>query len=121
MEELEKYCLAEIEAVSEATFMYQLHECRFFNKIKFRQFISTASKLADYYENGKTRNYKGITSGIIDRFSYIMFMFYCHLAPDDLFAIENYQDIKDDIPEYFDDMRILTRKLITIINSKPAG
>lgn len=113
MGELEKYWLTEIDAVLESTFMYQLHECCFFDKIGFYRLVSNANKLADYYANfGKTENYRSVTSGVIDCFSYIMLMFYCHLEPNDVFVIENYQDIKDEIPSYYDDMRIAIRKLI---------
>lgn len=120
MNELEKYCLEEIDAVEEATFMYLLHECGIFDEVKFFQFISTVNELANQYiEDGKTKYYEDVTSGIVDCFSYIMLMFYCHLDTNDVFVIENYDDIKDAIPMYFDEMRNTTRSLITITNSKP--
>lgn len=120
MNELEKYCLKEIDAIEEGTFMYQLYECAFFDKIKFQKFILSVRELTNYYiKNGKTKYYETIVSGIVDRFLYIMLMFYCHLDSDDLYLIENYHDIKEDIPEYFNDMRMVTNDLITITNSKP--
>lgn len=72
-----------------------------------------------YIKNGKTKYYETVVSGIVDRFSYIMLTFYCHLDPNDLYLIENYHDIKKDIPKYFNDMRMVTKDLITITNSKP--
>ena len=99
--------------------MYQLHECAFFDKRNFQKIILNLRELTNYYiQNGKTRYYETIVSGIVDNFSYIMLMFYCHLDPNDLYLIENYHDIKKDIPKYFDDMRMVTRNLITITNSK---
>lgn len=89
MNELEKYCLEEINAVEETTFMYQLHECGFFDKMKFQQFLNAISELVKFYvENGKTKNYEGVVSGIVDSFSYIMLTFYCHLDSNDLYVID---------------------------------
>lgn len=120
MNDLERYCLEEIEAVEETTFMYQLHECGFFDKMKFQQFLKVISELVNcYVENGKTKNYEGIVSGIVDCFSYIMLLFYCHLDHNDMYVIENYNDIKEEIPEFFENMRIATRNIITITNNKP--
>lgn len=118
MNELERYCLEEIEAVEETTFMYQLHECGFFDKMKFHQFLKTIMDLVNYYaKNGRTKNYEYVTSGIVDRFSYIMLSFYCHLDPNDMYVIENYNDIKEEVFEYFEDMRMVERDLITITTS----
>lgn len=115
MNKLEKYCTEEIEAIKATTFMFQLHECAFFDKIKFREFLLCIKSLTHYYlENGKTKYYETILCGIVDSFSYIMQLFYCHLDPDDLYLIENYHDIKGEISSYFEDMRLATRNLIAM-------
>lgn len=115
MNQLEKYCMEEIEAEKSATFMFQLHECAFFDKIKFREFLLNIRRLTQYYfENGKTEYYETILCGIVDSFSYVMQMFYCHLDSSDLYIIENYRAIKEDIPSYFEDMRVATGNLITM-------
>ena len=118
MNELEKYCLEEIEAIEETTFMFQLHECAFFDVIKFREFLLSIRSLTQYYiENGKTQYYESILCGIVDSFSYIMQMFYCHLDPLDLYLIENYIEIKDDISSFFEDIRMAASNLITMTSS----
>lgn len=69
--------------------------------------------MANYYiSNGRTENYKKIAAGIIDRFEYILCCFYCHLAPNDLYSIINYNDIKDEISDYCYKMREVAGKLI---------
>ncbi|MDE5734909.1 MAG: hypothetical protein K2H83_07190, partial [Duncaniella sp.] len=115
MNKLEKYCLEEIKAVKDTTFMFQLHECAFFDKIKFSEFLLCIRNLTQHYhENGKTEYYETVLCGIVDSFSYIMQMFYCHLDPNDLYLIENYHDIEGEIPSYFEEMRIATGGLITM-------
>ena len=46
MNKLEKYC----EAIKATTFMFQLHECAFFDKVKFRDFCLIL--FLDYRECG---------------------------------------------------------------------
>lgn len=95
--------------------MFQLHECAFFDRIKFRSFLFNILSLTDYYlENGKTEYYETILSGTIDSFSHIMQMFYCHLDPNDLYLIENYSAIKQEISSYFEDMRMAAGNLARV-------
>lgn len=104
--------MAEFDALADTTFMYQLHECSFFDKAKFRLFLSAVRDLTDFYvENGKTDAYTAVACGVVDSFAYIMHMFYCHLDSNDMFEIENYEDIKDEVPAYFEGMRELMREL----------
>lgn len=113
MEELEKLLIEEIDSIKETTFLYQFHENGYFDREKFQGLIFHVNKLADFYiRNGKTENYKKIAAGIIDRFEYVICCFYWHLAPDDLYTIENYNDIKEEIPYFCDEMRKATVRLI---------
>ena len=103
---LEEFCLNEINAKNKNTFFYQLHKNSFFDVEAFNKLILNIKKLIELYSTyGIANNYKTILKQLKDKFFYVTFLFYCHLNPNDLFAIKNYVDIENNITLYFDDMR----------------
>lgn len=113
MNKFEKYCLNEVEATNKNTFMYKFHEYGYFNVDRFYEFINKIKNLYDYYkEHGKSDNYNYLTKLIIDRLYYIVFLFYCHENPNDLFRILNYEEIKNNVPDYMENIRKIIGELI---------
>lgn len=106
----EAYLMREIDAVDESTFMYQLHEQGVFDKAKFLRLISKADELTK--SDDGMDDYNALLCGLADCFLYIMSSLYYHLDSNDVYVIENYGDIKNDVPEYIDKMRDVLRKLI---------
>lgn len=103
---LEEFCLNEINTKNKNTFFYQLHEYSFFDVEAFNKLILNVKTLFHLYSiYGTTNNYKTILKQLKDKFFYVTFLFYCHLNPNDLFAIKNYADIENNITLYFDNMR----------------
>lgn len=109
-EDPEVYLTREIEGLEENTFMYQLHENGYFGKPKFKRLISVADELTR--SDDGIEDYNVLVCSLADCFFYIMSLLYYHLDTDDVYVIENYSDIKKEIPEYIDNMRDIVRKLI---------
>lgn len=110
-EDWKKYLTRETEAVEEGTFMYQLHECGFFDKAKFFRLILMADQLIE--SGNGIADYNDLVCSLADCFLYVMSSLYYHLDPEDAYVIENYNGIKDDVPKYFDDIRDVLMKLIS--------
>lgn len=111
----EKFIASETIFTEKGSFIYELHNDRFFNKVKLELLLSECLSLSILYKNlGKSERYNEILKGISSTFQHILFLVSCHFMPDDDFIIKNY-DIElssEIISDYYVRFRLILNSLI---------